>query len=458
MKLEYPQTHPEDPSIWSRATCFALAMAALGRAIQIHDGELGPAPHPAIIWLSIAIILTAGAMFVPSLAWINRRVFQIIAALCLLANIIQLVIKPPDRFFPIWNSWLTPVKVQVIIFGLLAMRVLAGRGKSRLIAMAGVIVMFGVLGSSAIRQTPNPDIDVFVFQNDAADAVLHGTDPYAISSRNIYRPDQQFYGDGMVKDGRVLVGYPYPPETLLAILPARALNIDIRYCHLFAILGASVLLMAACPGLPGFAAAMLLLTTPRIFYVLEKSWTEAFTVLGLAASIFTAARKPKWLPAALGLFLGSKQYLPIAVPLFFVGNRPPRETGKILLQAIGLAILVALPLALWNVPAFVHSAVLMQFRQPFRPDSLSFLALMGERFWSRSAITLVPFGSLAAAIVLVLWQGRRCGFAYAVALCLLIFFALSKQAFANYYFFIIAALAGAMAELGSTVDSPASLT
>jgi hypothetical protein len=35
---------------------------------------------------------------------------------------------------------------------------------------------------------------------------------------------------------------------------------------------------------------------------------------------------------------------------------------------------LALPFAVWNLPAFVHDVVTLQVQQPFRDDALTFLA------------------------------------------------------------------------------------
>jgi hypothetical protein len=180
--------------------------------------------------------------------------------------------------------------------------------------------------------------------------------------------------------------------------------------------------------------------------VLEMSWTEPFAVLTLAATVACALRWPRMLPVALGLFLGSKQYAPIGVILFFVGSRTPREAAGVLIRACIVALVLTLPLALWNLPAFYRSVIQFQIRQPFRPDSLSYLAWVGEGFWPKPALVLVPLAVLLLSMGTVLWRRRSVGFAAAIALCLLLFFAFSKQAFANYYFFIIGAMACAMVD------------
>jgi hypothetical protein len=56
-----------------------------------------------------------------------------------------------------------------------------------------------------LRASPNPHIDVSYFHRDAFAALLRGENPHEGTIPNIY-PDTAFYGDGIVENGRVLVG------------------------------------------------------------------------------------------------------------------------------------------------------------------------------------------------------------------------------------------------------------
>jgi hypothetical protein len=59
----------------------------------------------------------------------------------------------------------------------------------------------------------------------------------------------------------------------------------------------------------------------------------------------------------------------------------------------------------------------------------------------------VAFAVAAAVVALALWRVARtpAGFALGVSALFLAFFALNKQAFANYYFFVVGALCVAVA-------------
>jgi hypothetical protein len=435
---------------WTRATFFALAMTTLGRAIQIANGELGRPPHWPIAWLSGAILLTALGVFLNAPLPIGRQRFQFVVGICLLINFAQLMTKIPCQELSraAQLPYFRVGAVAAFLCGLIA--VVAG--KARLWAFMGLLATTAYLGNWAIVNCPSPHIDVYVFQRDSGAALLQGQNPYAITFPNIFAPDTRLYGVGVVQHDRLQFGYPYFPETLLAIVPPQLLGLDVRYTNLLAVLLSAILIVIISPGAFGFGAAILFLTTPRLCFVLEKSWIEPMVLLTLVATVACATRRPKLLPLALGLFLASKQYVPAAAVLFFVGRRPLRQTIILLIQAGIIGLIVSLPPALWNTSAFWHSVVELQFRQPFRPDALSYLSWVGQAFWSAREIVLIPFAALFLMMALVLWRRRSIGFAGAVAICFLLFFAFNKQAFTNYYFFIIGATACAIVELAPVRD------
>lgn len=301
-----------------------------------------------------------------------------------------------------------------------------------------------MLGAWVLRAAPDPGVDVCLFQREAADALLRGENPYAMTFKDPYADSSRFYGPGVSKDGRLQFGFPYPPLTLLLITPAHALG-DFRYAHLVAMTLAGALLALARPGPVAFAAAGLLLFTPRGFFVLEAGWTEPFAVLFLAATVFIACRSKGGVALPLGLLVATKQYLVLgllAAPLLPARAAPvASRSARWWVRVAIVAAVVTLPLALWDLPAFVHSTVLLQFRQPFRTDALSYLVPLA-RLLGNPPPAWIGF---VLAILTATWAMRRfgktpAGFALAVALLFLVFFAFNKQAFCNYYHFVIGAL------------------
>jgi hypothetical protein len=210
---------------------------------------------------------------------------------------------------------------------------------------------------------------------------------------------------------------------------------------------------------------VLYLFLSRTMLVLEEAWTEPFIVLLLAAVLFCAVRLPKVAPYVLGLFLVSKQYVPLCAPLaLLLCDWPlrPRQVVDMLWRAAAAGAVVTVPLVLWNFGAhfgaFWHSAVEVQMAAPFRPDALSLLAWVygppqvGAPPLIDPPSAIWAFIALGVTMTLCLWLAPRgsgsrgiAGFCGAVAVSYLAFFFLNKQAFANYYFFAVGALCCAIA-------------
>jgi hypothetical protein len=306
-----------------------------------------------------------------------------------------------------------------------------------------LILAFLLIGIWMIRVSPNPHIDVFIFQKESVLALFSGQNPYAMTYPDIYYP-LELYGPGLSVNGRLTFGFPYPPLSLLLAIPGQVLAGDYRYSQVFAMALSTWLMGRTRPGQLGTAAAALYLFTPRAFFVLEQGWTEPYIVLLLAATVYAAHRRPGWLPYALGLFLAIKQYMVFVAPLAYLLLPQPLPPWKALrrfgLLTLGTVLLVSLPLALWDLPAFWKDVVVLQLWQPFRPDALSYLAWFAQAYAIRLP-TALAFVAAFLALGLALWRAPRtpAGFAAGVALVYLCFFAFNKQAFCNYYSFVIGA-------------------
>jgi uncharacterized membrane protein len=249
----------------------------------------------------------------------------------------------------------------------------------------------------------------------------------------------------------VLIGFPYPPLSLLLGLPGLALG-DVRYAELAALVGAAALVGYSRRGLIAPLAAMLMLFTPRGLFVLEQAWTEPLTLLAVAATIYTAINTRRALPIMLGLLIATKQYAIIALPLAWLLTRPDqraRDWVRMTVIAILVASIVTLPFVFWNVDGFVQSVLALQFKERFRADSLSVLSwLARDGAPLTSAIVLAASGlALLGGLGLSLWRASRtaAGFAAAIAFTLLLVFVCSKKAFCNYYFFALGVMCAAIA-------------
>jgi hypothetical protein len=225
---------------------------------------------------------------------------------------------------------------------------------------------------------------------------------------------------------------------------------------------AAALMAYARPGRLGAVAAALYLSTPRAFFVLEQAWTEPFVVLLASAVVFCACRWPRAMPYALGLLLAIKQYTVLALLpalwLLMPGPFDWRRQWQVTWKAGATALIVTLPLALADLPAFVRSVVMLQWYQPFRFDALSYLA------WAVKAGEPVrgagwTLAAAAVGLAIGLWRAPRtpAGFAATLALTSLGFFAFSKQGFCNYYYFVVGALCLAVAtsfDAGAITQNP----
>jgi hypothetical protein len=314
-----------------------------------------------------------------------------------------------------------------------------------------LIALYVLMGVWVIRNSPKPDIDVWFVHQEASRGLLEGKNPHAMRFRDIYGSNSPYLPKELSESGWLKMGYPYPPLSLFLAVPGYALLGDHRYSNLLASAAAAALMATARSGPRATLAAAIFLLTPRGLQVIEDSWTEPLALMFLAATVYAACRRARWMPIALGLFFAVKQYTPIFLPatLLLIPPGPSRwkQAGRMYGLAALTGLVVTLPLALWNVKEFVWSVLQVQFKGPYRPDSLSFFPL----FTRSGPVPLWPsLLFLLGAYALILWRAPRtpAGFAASVGFVAVGFFSLSKQAFLNYHYFAIGALACAAAVAG----------
>jgi len=426
-------------------SAFALATAAtaLGQAVQVANGNLHP---QAVAWLTLSLVACIGAVVMArsnSWASLGAAPALAVAGVGIAAQMIQLLYERPGMYVRLSTAGdFLPFVAGIIIASLLAGAGFANRSWFGPLRIPMLLVVHFLLGVWMIRKTPNPYIDVYFFQRDGLQALLHGINPYSITYPDIYGNVFPFYGPGVSVNGRLTFGFPYPPLSLLMALPGHLLTGDYRYSQLAAMTISGGLMAYSRPGPLAAFAATLFLFTPRIFFVLEQGWTDPLVLVLLAATVFAASRAPKHVALLFGLFLASKQYTFLAVPaLALLMPRPFqwKDYARTLGKATLIAVAITLPFFLWNVEAFVRSAITLQLHQPFRADALSYLSWFarGDQHWP----TWVAFAAAAVGAGLAVWRGARSpsGFAAGVAMILALFFAFNKQAFCNYYFLVIGA-------------------
>jgi hypothetical protein len=318
----------------------------------------------------------------------------------------------------------------------------------RPILLTALLAPHFIIGLSAIREFANPNFDVYWFQMQSLDALLKGINPHTLTIG--YRPgDEVNYPASYVFGGRVHIGFPYPPLSLFLALPGYLLGGDYRYSNLAATTLSGYFIASARPSRMSFLAAAMFLTTPCMLPVLKSGWTEPYVVLMLSATVFCACRAPRFLPWALGLLFAVKQYAIFAgLAVFLLPIESDTLKGYAILigKALLLATAITLPLALWDVSGFINDVLNLLFQLPFRMDSLSYLVWLTYNTGVQPPAA-VGFLMMVPAVALMAWRGARtpAGFAAAVSFIFLSFFAFNKQAFINYYFFVIGAMCCAVA-------------
>ena len=344
--------------------------------------------------------------------------------------------------------WFTVIAVYMIL-GLVAALPLA----RRLSSMKWAFPLFLIAHTAAtvvfLRWSPVA-IDVQVFLHDGAIAVLHGHNPYAMTFPDIY-PSQLsdlFYGPGVVMDGRITYGFPYLPVSLLVAIPGKLLG-DVRYSQLIAMIVTALVLRRLASDQVGRAAAVLGVASVSAIPLLFGAWTEP-TIVALLACLVLALerRRYSFVAVFLGLFMVSKQYVVITIPIIWLIRQ--WLTRRVILISVGVAAVATLPFFLIDPAAFWKTIVQYQLIQPFRSDSVSLLVSSVNTFgwpppWTYGVLPFVGGGLTAFALAL---RAPRtpAAFAAAIGLTLLVTILLSKQAFMNYYFlvsgaFLIAAVA-----------------
>jgi hypothetical protein len=406
----------------------------------------------SVMALLVAAVATTVALLHPMVVrngdWQRRAEWALVVSL-LLAGLVLTGGILAQAFAALASPlWMTAVTAYTIL-GLTGALLLYRRLPHLKWAFALFLLVHTAMTVAFLRSSPAL-IDVAVFLRDGAVAVLHGHNPYAMTFPNIYPPKatQQFYGPGVVINGRVTFGFPYLPVVLLVAVPAQLLG-DVRYGQLIAMLVTALVLRRLASDRVGRAAAVLSVAAPMAIPMLSGAWTEPTLVALLACLVLTLERRRyAFVAVFLGLFIVSKQYVVITIPLIWLIRR--WLTRRTILIGLGLAAAVTLPFFVVDPPAFWKAIVQYQLIQPFRSDSVSLLVSSVNTFgwpppWTYGVLPLAGGGLTAVALAL---RAPRTppAFAAAVGLTLLVTILLSKEAFMNYYYlvsgaFLIAAVA-----------------
>ena len=435
------------------ALCAALALATLTLADE--------SPTVAFTLLTIAIVLAAGAALGgPRVSSLSPDVLLAIVVRVFLGvgvfvfSVFFLVVGSSSSVGMVARV----AMVSVVVASAIGM---ARSGRQRIsvvLFFVSYTVAFGWLLLSQGFLLGH--LDVALFQEMSSAALRDGINPYSITFPDLYGARSVlFYGPGVSVDGVLQFGFPYLPLGLLVIAPFEWFLSDFRVAYLLAVVGAGVMMTMLGDGWRSRASAAAFLLIAPIPAVIAIGWTEPLMVLGLMAILLSSRRKSSATPYLLGFVLATKQTAVLLfAPSFLLFDRPwsLRVIGRDLAKTLATLAVLTLPFVLWSPSGFYRSVIALQFIQPFRPDSLAYPALFANYFGSYDsrlmvALPLIGVGLVAIATLRRTPTGAQ-GFALASALTLLVAFAFSKQAFANYYLLPLSLLVGAAA-LGDSSDS-----
>jgi hypothetical protein len=426
--------------------CLIASAVLLGHALQIANGFYDGA---ALGWLTAALALCIAGVLAPGLPVPRAARQELWLRVAIAAGIgwqvASLLHALPGMYLQ-EHANVGLFKAGMIVEAAL---IVAGAARFRswdFIWFPALLAVHLAVGVWMLHASPTPRIDVVVVHREAFAALWRGESPYRITFENIYGSGSEFYSPQAVAGNRVLFGYPYPPLSLLLALPGYLVTGDYRYAELAAWVAGAAFIGYARPAILAKLAAALLLTQPRGFFVLEQGWTEPIAVLMLAVTVFGMSRKRAVAAWGGGLLIVTKQYLVLAVPLLWRYAARRRGAAGFLARAGIAAALVTLPFVLWHPRAFVDSVLLVQAREPFRVDSLSYLSWAARHDLGRgSFVCAIAAGLVALLAGALLTPNTPAGFAASLALSSFATFAFGSKAFCNYYFFVVAALCCAIA-------------
>lgn len=305
------------------------------------------------------------------------------------------------------------------------------------------------------------NMDVYMFQQEAAAALLAGANPYELRYPNIYGPGTPLYGSEVVEGGFLTFGFPYPPLSLAMALPPYMLAGDYRYGLVAAVLVTALIIAFIRPSQYGPLVAGIYLLSPMTLRVVANGWTEPFLALAAALVLVAAVRRLPVVPFALGALVALKQY---AFPVLIVAAAvlpKTRAWSRPMTAGVALAVAAAsvLPSLILAPGPFIYSVGVVQVLQPFRMDSVSLPGLVARLGGPETPAFVAILVLLMSALAVAIYDRRSsAAFATACAVVFMAFFLMSKQAFLNYYFltFTFLALAAALSfRTGGTAARPA---
>lgn len=421
--------------------------------VLIGVGTMANQQDAATIMVMLATAAAALAILDPSTHVLRGISLSAVRLLFPVAIAVQAIVTPTRSVTQ------SPYTIGLLVLGALAVHAVIDNRWARWEVPLIAAAYFGLM-CWMIAIAPLPDIDVYVFQQEGAAALLRGENPFAMTfSIDVPGPDPTYSPD-VITDGRLNFGFIYPPLSLLLALPGYLVAGDYRYGSALALSVGVVLIARSGHGRMSVAAAMLLLFSPITQQVIYWGWTDPFVIMLLGATAYSTLHASSLTPWAVGLLAASKQYMLLLLPLGAILLRSTRQVARrwVLIPMVVVALTV-LPFLVWDAGSFLYSTVTMHLLQPFREDSYSIPALIARAGGPELPSAISVLAALGA-IALVVWRGSRnaAGVIGGSGFVLIVFFVFAKQAFLHYYYLAAALLACAIALADLSGDSIASPT
>ncbi|RPH68667.1 MAG: hypothetical protein EHM78_18085 [Myxococcaceae bacterium] len=419
----------------------AVAAWTLGSGLSLGDGHLDPGGVVCLVLTWAAVV----AAFLSRTPEDPRRTERVLEA-GVVIQLAMLMVKPPGEYLRpdlAEHPFLAPVfPVACILMAVLSATLIVDRPLLGRATFPAVVGLSGIAAAWMLVASPAPPIDVLDFARGSARALAQGDNPYDLHFPNVYG-HTRYFGPGFATDESIDVGLVYPPVSLLLTAAGEWLVGDSRITLVLALIVTAVLI-DRLGGRAARLAALLFVSSPRQYFVLEHGWTEPLFVCGFALLLLLASRQSRGTPVVLGALLALKQFAVLLLPLvhLLAGELRPRRSLRLVAAALLVAGLVIAPFFLRDPGAYLRSTVLFHLAQPFRPDSLNFAALWAWATGSAPPTTVPTLACIGLALLVAL---RRCrptpsGFAAGSALVLLAMLAWSKQAHCNYLYLVVGML------------------
>ncbi len=185
---------------------------------------------------------------------------------------------------------------------------------ARFAVFACIVLAAGV---ATIHVSPAPSIDVWVVQQQGADAILHGKNPFTAVG---------VVQHGSRRGGAAASSSTWPTQALVSTI-AYAITKESRYATLLAFLVVGLAMRSIArtrrvagptPGVPLLedAPALFLWLAPKAFFIIEQAWVDPVQLAFVSLALCAEVKGRRWLSVVLfGVLLSAKQSMFWFAPL-----------------------------------------------------------------------------------------------------------------------------------------------